>query len=575
MNWAGSTSSSADEWLELYNNSNNDIDLSEYQISLLTSSGEKYIALSGVIKSQDYFLVANNDKDYSFKNGQSVLNIDPDFTSSSLSLSNSELYIRLLKNNLDNLEEIDSIGDNNDPFFGSTEPYRSMQRIGIKDGLNSESFQSSYVCINLENCDNNFGTPKAKNIFIPEIKLLNNQVNYEINKDYIFQFENIFVDNDQRDLEVKLNYSNQEISAQKTQDDIINFSFNYNKTSCDNLLFSITDQYNIEKLIENRICFFKKFDNLEIKEILANPNNDENEYVKLFNNSNEIIDLENYYIDDKDGGSQPYQLNNLTILPKKNYQLLLNNKIILNDSGDEVRILDPNLTEILKIIFKNSGDGEVLCQKNDYLKCQYKNLSNIIISSILPDPKTGEEEEITIENLSQQSVDLNNYYLKDKSGKKFTFQNKIINNKEKIVLKYNETKINLNNSGFESLTLFNYDNEILSKLEYEKAREGLRYFYQNNQYIWEEEIDQNISDLNNVSDAIISLDSNNNQNISVAKSEYKNNQLIEKYQKTDVEIKGVKNIDKESKNSYNNILVLSIFGLSTLWKLILKTLIKV
>ena len=179
----------------------------------MTSSGEKFLVLSGVIKSQDYYLVANNNQDHNFTNGQSTLSIDPDYVSSSLSLSNSELQVKLFKNNLGNLEEIDSIGDKNNPFFGSTEPYRSMQRIGIKDGSTSQSFQSSYVCINLENCDNNFGSPRAKNIFVPEIKLLNNQVNYEINKEYNFQYENKFVAEDQRDLEVKLKYSSQEISA--------------------------------------------------------------------------------------------------------------------------------------------------------------------------------------------------------------------------------------------------------------------------------------------------------------------------------------------------------------------------
>jgi len=541
----------------------------------LTSSGEKFLVLSGVIKSQDYYLVANNNQDHNFTNGQSTLSIDPDYVSSSLSLSNSELQVKLFKNNLGNLEEIDSIGDKNNPFFGSTEPYRSMQRIGIKDGSTSQSFQSSYVCINLENCDNNFGSPRAKNIFVPEIKLLNNQVNYEINKEYNFQYENKFVAEDQRDLEVKLKYSSQEISAQQSQNNIISFNFSQAQTGCENMTLQISDQYHIEKIIEDRICFYKKIINLEIKEILANPNKDEYEYVKLFNNSNKIIDLENYYIDDMDGGSKPYQLNNIIILPKETDQLFLNNKIILNDSGDEVRILDPNLTEILKVTFKSSKDGEVVCQNNNYSKCQINELSNIIISSILPYPKTGEEEEIIIENLSQQSVNLNNYYLKDKSGKKFTLLNKIINGKEKIVLRYNETKINLNNTGLENLTLFNFNNEILSKLEYENATEGIKYLYQNNQYLWKEADDQNEININDTNGIIASFDNNNNQLTSVIVGDNDKYQLIDKYLITNIENKSAKNIDKESKNGYDNISVLSIFSLSILWKLFSKILIKV
>ena len=71
------------------------------------------------------------------------------------------------------------------------------------------------------------------------------------------------------------------------------------------------------------------------------------------------------------------------------------------------------------------------------------------------------------------------------------------------------------------------------------------------------------------------FDNNNNQLTSVIVGDNDKYQLIDKYLITNIENKSAKNIDKESKNGYDNISVLSIFSLSILWKLFSKILIKV
>lgn len=54
--WAGSASSS-EQWIELYNNTDSDVDLSSWSIH--STSSAINIPLSGIIKSRDYFLIEN------------------------------------------------------------------------------------------------------------------------------------------------------------------------------------------------------------------------------------------------------------------------------------------------------------------------------------------------------------------------------------------------------------------------------------------------------------------------------------------------------------------------------------
>ena len=57
--WMGTQHSTYDEWIELYNNSNQDIDLSNWVIE--AEDGTPYIVLSGVIKAHGYFLLERTD----------------------------------------------------------------------------------------------------------------------------------------------------------------------------------------------------------------------------------------------------------------------------------------------------------------------------------------------------------------------------------------------------------------------------------------------------------------------------------------------------------------------------------
>jgi hypothetical protein len=90
--WMGSSVSSSDEWIELKNMTEQEIDLSNCQLTKISSDVETLmleIPSDKSIVSQGYFLISNFDKD------NSNININPDLTDTAVTLSNSKLQIKL------------------------------------------------------------------------------------------------------------------------------------------------------------------------------------------------------------------------------------------------------------------------------------------------------------------------------------------------------------------------------------------------------------------------------------------------------------------------------------------------
>ena len=106
--WAGSSSSSLDEWVELKNTTDSDIDLAGWQLTKDTSGNGTGKSLminiianpadpaTTIIPASGYFIVANNGPEYDFGGGKlSVLNIMPNLINSAVTLSNSNLLVGL------------------------------------------------------------------------------------------------------------------------------------------------------------------------------------------------------------------------------------------------------------------------------------------------------------------------------------------------------------------------------------------------------------------------------------------------------------------------------------------------
>lgn len=153
--WAGSSISSADEWIELYNISAKPIDLTGWQIINGITKEPLVVLEYGTIPAQGYFLIANNGPNHQFSGGQSALNIEPDLVDSSLSLSNSGFYLELV----DSTGKIQDISGalNQDgkafpPLMGNSKTPASMTRIldPLGVGTQPESWISANTSLNFD-----------------------------------------------------------------------------------------------------------------------------------------------------------------------------------------------------------------------------------------------------------------------------------------------------------------------------------------------------------------------------------------------------------------------------------------
>lgn len=159
IGWAGTKASASDEWIELYNNSNNEINLNNWVLK--SKDGAPNMILSGIIPASDFFLIERTSD-------TTISDIVADFYGSFGKNGN-------ISNNGEDLELLNSSGEIVDkvyfssgwPAGGAGPDYISMERIDpLKDGSDKENWKSN----NSEKTNGKdavgnivFGTPRAKN----------------------------------------------------------------------------------------------------------------------------------------------------------------------------------------------------------------------------------------------------------------------------------------------------------------------------------------------------------------------------------------------------------------------------
>jgi hypothetical protein len=95
--------------------------------------------------------------------------------------------------------------------------------------------------------------------------------------------------------------------------------------------------------------------NPSLNEFLPFPAQGE-EWVEIFNNSSQSCDLSGWEVDDIDGGSSPYTIENGKIVSPFAYLVIyFSNK--LNNSSDSVRLLKPDGTEVEKYTYEKAEKG--------------------------------------------------------------------------------------------------------------------------------------------------------------------------------------------------------------------------
>lgn len=422
INWGGSSLSSSDEWIELKNNSNSEINLNGWKISG-AGSGDNSLQINGDYKigPNEYFLISN----FNLGDSNCAFTIVPDIILTSISLLNS---------NNGNLELIDS--DNNlvdevkgDIWpAGNNDPHTSMERI-LKDGLLDESWQSASNSINIISNFSDKGTPGAEN----SPPIFNNiSSNYPEFSDYLYLSNmleaegkiNKIIDGDTIELEINNIVYKARLMGIDAPESAYSSQFNVNEPyyleskeylknyfdkniklfvpkinndRYDNynrlLVIAVFDEYiiNVDSILNglsksyyldnnylvkqkwesaeyiaktNLLNIWKYFSNscIKINEILPNPSGEDtdNEFIELRNICEYELDLYGWIIDDGDYGSSPYMIDDNFIISPKSYFTIYSNasKITLNNDSDNVRLFTPDYNLSDEISYEDTNENE-------------------------------------------------------------------------------------------------------------------------------------------------------------------------------------------------------------------------
>ncbi|MEA1909526.1 MAG: lamin tail domain-containing protein [Patescibacteria group bacterium] len=367
--WAGSTASSSDEWIELKNTTSEDTDLTGWTITKQTSSGEVFMLeilenidepTANTILANDYFLIANNSQDHEFSGNESVLNIEPDYIKSAVSLSNSTLHIRLY----DSSDElIDEAGNGDSPFTGDNTLKASMER---KDpwgnGANESYWYTATTSVNFDSDVIDLGTPKADNspepLNPPEIMSITPD---EGQIETIWIAEEMNGNNFSLDGTTQIKLEKGDISIWASDFDIESTSkiseirFNLFGAEVGTWDLTIINPDGQNYTLDNTVILWEEeeepeivldfSDTVELTELYPNPKSSEEEFIELYNSGDNAVNLNGWKLDDKSpGGSSDYLVDNDLIIGPKQYLVFTKSqtKIALNNTGDYAQLIQPN-----------------------------------------------------------------------------------------------------------------------------------------------------------------------------------------------------------------------------------------
>ena len=158
--WMGSSASSSDEWIELYNRSDAQVDLVNWTIVRLTKDGEEVMLQiqEGEIPAHATFLISN----YSSDDSRSRLAVQPQLVDPAISLPNTKLQLRLYNGDPEKgAKLIDTADDGSGaPLAGDNKLKRAMVRIAIdQDGSLSTSWSTAQEAIGWDEEAVERGTP--------------------------------------------------------------------------------------------------------------------------------------------------------------------------------------------------------------------------------------------------------------------------------------------------------------------------------------------------------------------------------------------------------------------------------
>lgn len=495
--WMGTVESANNEWLELYNNTNSDIDLANW--TLLAQDGTPIINLTGIIEASGYYLLERTSDDTL-----------PEVTANQVyvgALGNTGEFLELrdADNNL-----IDYVDCSNGWFFGNNDTKTTMERINPLTNSQINNWFNS----NLAN-----GTPSDKNsvYVLPNIKPVavagDNQSGI-LGQEIVFDGSNSLDDgnivnyhwdfgDDQFLSGIAVSHIYDSVGLFTVKLDIVD---NRGATSSDSLLVNIVDVATTTAIISSG--------DVVINEFVAEPITGEKEWIELYNNTTSTISLSDFTI--TDGVGVIASLNDEILAHQFKIIELVSNK--LNNSGDKIS-LNYHGNVIDQVVYGNWDDGNLSnnaavatnpnsvarkndgqdsgVNKNDFIVTTtvtkgasniitvinepialppinsstggstpvpvlFFNKSELVINEFVSDPADDDVEWVELYNNSEEFVDLNDWLIIDGSGKKTELTGFIYSHQFKII---ENPKGGLNNLG-DTIILMSPNSNIIDQVSY-------------------------------------------------------------------------------------------------------------
>jgi len=492
---------SGNEFIELYNYSDDDILLEDWQLydkTGIDKSSKRYIFDNVKIKSGDY-LVLYNKKDFKF----------------ALNNTNEELYLATPDNIIIFQHTYQTSTSGLSWNYDKNTWYTENPTPKSKNMPNPLTKEYLYIFIN-ELFPNPLGD-ESEDEFIElynpnaEDVNLNHWTLRDANKSGKYMFEstaikaNSYLTVYRTDFKFALNNTTETLSLIAPNSKIFS-TVSYTSTQEDLSYNKDTDWYWEDpspntKNTPNPLT--KKYPPLLINELLPNPSDDEStsEFIEIYNPTNEIVKLKNWHIRDA-SKSGIYTFNAQEIDPKKYFVIYRKDfKFALNNTTETLSLIAPNSKIMSSVAYSETREEVSLNYDNDswYFanptpstineeNPKTKQYLSLRLTELLPNPSDDENtsEFIEIYNPNKTAVNLKYWTLQDSSKTgSFTFsKNTIMQPHSYFVIYRKDFKFALNNSN-ETISIIAPSEKITDTATYtSSAKEDISYNFTNTTHTW-------------------------------------------------------------------------------------------
>ena len=349
--WTGSSISTADEWLVLYNTSYTPIVLNGWKVQRLDAGSDvDMVSLSGTIPALGYYLLSNNSADHMFSGGESILNIAPDMIETDVSLSNTNLKLTLCHDDCLGANISDIAGDGKTPPAGrNTNPKASMKRADYTLLGNVKSaWRTNTEQLNLDTTATEMATPRNAGLF--EVNLSTLKPKVRLGDESIISVD--IVANNPWPVTITVNGQ----PAGEFDDPGIQLPVKPLNIG-DNVYLVQVEGANGMTVEESIIISAYDVGLLTINEVNPRADNDkttpwDTEWLEIINNDTVAINLYGWSICDLADHCQT--LDDVAIAPSATKLIFAQKPLSLNDDNEAIRLINPESTVVSSMSWSKS-----------------------------------------------------------------------------------------------------------------------------------------------------------------------------------------------------------------------------